>query len=83
MKRWAKRLHAIFPVTAAKLLSTVSDIACSLVYSVYKKTYAVLQAGPTGMPDPNQPPYPGMAGPPPGGYPAPAAGVRTRLIFVM
>jgi len=33
-----------------------------------------------GMPDPNQPPYPGMAGPP-GGYPP--AGVRpyTRFIY--
>jgi len=31
------------------------------------------------MPDPNQPPYPGMGGPP-GGYPP--AGVRTYACFI-
>jgi len=40
----------------------------------------LFQTGPTGMPDPNQPPYPGMGGPP-GGYP-PQPGVRTYLCSI-
>ena len=40
----------------------------------------MLQTGPMGMPDPNQPPYPGMPGAP-GGYPPQPAGVRTSIFL--
>ena len=52
------------------------SIVCNFVHCILEETSALLQPGPTGMPDPNQPPYPGT-GAPPGGYPPQPAGVRT------
>jgi len=54
-------------------------ITLCIIFS--EETCVLFQTGPTGMPDPNQPPYPGIGGPP-GGYPPQPAGVRTCVCYI-